>query len=70
MIPTLLIRALRAWYRLRELLGHPRRLDGYAFDRASTTVLLAGSPWRFTAATSSTGSVYTVYVTNTNWNAP
>lgn len=63
------VRLLRAWYFLRELMGQPRRLDGEEFDRASSTVLLAGSPWVWVGQTASTnpGNTITFAVTNTTW---
>jgi hypothetical protein len=61
---------LRAWYFLRELLGCPRRLTGEEFDKASATVLLAGSPWMWVSpeTTAATSATLTVAVTNTTWS--
>ena len=63
------VRILRAWYFLRELVGHPRQLAAEDFDQASTTVLLAGSPWVWIGQTASTnpGNTITFAVTNTTW---
>ena len=49
------VRLLRAWYYLRELLGVPRHLSADTFTRASSTTLLAGSPWIWITPSSSAG---------------
>lgn len=63
------VRLLRAWYSLRERMGHPRKLTQAEFLRATDTTLLAGSPWIWVSPNSTAATATKVAITCTTWPA-
>ena len=57
-------RILRAWFGLRERVGHPKRFTEPQFAAAGTTTLLAGSPWVCSVSSSRVAYV----TTSTTWS--